>query len=129
MADAALKKKRPVYIDLIRIRLPLPGFVSILHRASGVVLFLFVIWLLGLLDRSLSSAEGFEQVRQTVAHPFAKLVLFGLAWGFLHHFCAGIRYLLLDMDVGVDLAAARASSWAVLAVSIALTLMFGAWLW
>jgi succinate dehydrogenase / fumarate reductase cytochrome b subunit len=129
MADAALKKKRPVYIDLIRIRLPLPGFVSILHRASGVVLFLFVIWLLGLLDRSLSSADGFEQVRQTVAHPFAKLVLFGLAWGFLHHFCAGIRYLLLDMDVGVDLAAARASSWAVLAVSIALTLMFGAWLW
>jgi succinate dehydrogenase cytochrome b subunit len=129
MADAALKKKRPVYIDLIRIRLPLPGFVSILHRASGVVLFLFAVWLLGLLDRSLASADGYEQVRQTVAHPFAKLVLFGLGWGFLHHFCAGIRYLLLDMDVGVDLAAARASSWAVLAVSIVLTLMFGAWLW
>jgi succinate dehydrogenase / fumarate reductase cytochrome b subunit len=129
MADAAVKKKRPVHLDLIRIRLPLPGFVSILHRVSGVFLFLFAVWLLGLLDRSLVSADGYAQVRETLSHPFAKLVLFGLAWAFLHHFCAGIRYLFLDMDVGVDLAAARASSWAVLAVSIVLTLIFGVWLW
>jgi succinate dehydrogenase cytochrome b subunit len=129
MADSVLKKKRPVHLDLIRIRLPLPGFVSILHRVSGVFLFLFAVWLLGLLDRSLASADGYAQVRETLSHPFAKLVLFGLGWAFLHHFCAGIRYLFLDMDVGVDLAAARASSWAVLAVSIVLTLIFGAWLW
>jgi succinate dehydrogenase / fumarate reductase cytochrome b subunit len=56
-------------------------------------------------------------------------VLVGIGWAFLHHFCAGIRYLLIDMHVGVDLASARASSWVVLAVSIVLTLMFGAWVW
>lgn len=129
MADAAVKKKRPVYLDLIRIRLPLPGFVSILHRVSGMVLFLFAFWLLALLDASLESPEGFAQVQETIGHPLTKLVLIGLGWAFLHHFCAGLRYLLMDMDMGVDLATTRASSWAVLAVSGILTLILGAWLW
>ena len=129
MADAALKKKRPVYIDLVRIRLPLPGFVSILHRISGILLFLLAFWLLSLLDRSLGSPEGYAQVRELIAQPFAKLVLLAAGWAFLHHFCAGIRYLLIDMHVGVDLPTARATSWAVLAVSLFLTILLGAWLW
>ena len=129
MADAALKKKRPVYIDLARIRLPLPGFVSILHRISGILLFLLAFWLLSLLDRSLGSPEGYAQVRELIAQPFAKLVLLAAGWAFLHHFCAGIRYLLIDMHVGVDLPTARATSWAVLAVSLFLTVLLGAWLW
>jgi succinate dehydrogenase / fumarate reductase cytochrome b subunit len=129
MTDAAVRKKRPVYLDLVRIRLPLPGFVSILHRISGLLLFVLAFWLLVLLDRSLASPEGYAQVRETLSHPLAKLVLVGIGWAFLHHFCAGIRYLLIDMHVGVDLASARASSWVVLAVSIVLTLMFGAWVW
>jgi succinate dehydrogenase / fumarate reductase cytochrome b subunit len=129
MNDAAVKKKRPVYLDLVRIRLPLPGFVSILHRISGLLLFVFAFWLLALLDRSLASPEGYAQIRETVAHPIVKLVLFGLGWAFLHHFCAGIRYLLIDMHIGVDLASARATSWVVFAVSIVLALTFGVWLW
>jgi succinate dehydrogenase / fumarate reductase cytochrome b subunit len=129
MNDAAVKKKRPVYLDLVRVRLPLPGFVSILHRISGLLLFALTFWLLALLDKSLASPEGYAQIRETIGHPIAKLVLFGLAWAFLHHFCAGIRYLLIDMHIGVDLASARATSWAVFAVSIVLTLIFGVWLW
>jgi succinate dehydrogenase / fumarate reductase cytochrome b subunit len=129
MTDAALKKKRPVYLDLVRIRLPLPGIVSILHRISGMLLFVLAFWLLALLDKSLASPEGYAQIRETIGHPLAKVVLFGLGWAFLHHFCAGIRYLLIDMHIGVDLASARATSWAVLAVSIVLALMFGVWLW
>ena len=129
MTDAAVKKKRPVYLDLVRIRLPLPGFVSILHRISGLLLFVLAFWLLALLDKSLVSPEGYAQIRETLGHPLAKLVLFGVGWAFLHHFCAGIRYLLIDMHIGVDLASARATSWVVLAVSIVLALMFGVWLW
>ena len=129
MTEAAARKKRPVYLDLVRIRLPLPGFVSILHRISGLLLFVFAFWLLALLDRSLTSPEGYAQIRETASHPFAKLLLIALGWAFLHHFCAGIRYLLLDMHIGVDLASARATSWAVLAVSVLLTLIFGAWIW
>jgi len=58
-----------------------------------------------------------------------KLLLLGLLWAFLHHFAAGIRYLLLDVHIGTALAPARASSFAVIGVSLVLTLIFGAWLW
>jgi succinate dehydrogenase / fumarate reductase cytochrome b subunit len=81
--------------------------------------------LLYLLDASLSSAERFDALRQTLAQPLAKLVLLGLLWAFLHHLFAGIRYLFLDVDKGVDLATARATSAAVLAVSLALTALLG----
>ena len=125
MPDASLKKKRPLWYNLSPLNLPLPGLVSILHRISGAVLFLFLLWLLYLLDGSLTSAERFEALRQTVAHPLVKLVLLGLLWAFLHHLCAGIRYLFLDIDKGVDLATARATSVAVLAVSLVLTALAG----
>jgi succinate dehydrogenase cytochrome b subunit len=124
-----MPKPRPKYLNLLQIRLPLPGVVSIMHRMSGAALFLAIPLILYLLHTSLESAHGFAAVRSLFGTPLAKLVLIGLMWGFLHHFCAGIRYLALDLDIGTDLAAARASSWAVLAVSIVLTLAFGVLLW
>jgi succinate dehydrogenase / fumarate reductase, cytochrome b subunit len=125
MPDASLKKKRPLWYNLSPLNLPLPGLVSILHRISGAALFLFLLWLLYLLDQSLTSAERFEALRQTMAQPLVKLVLLGLLWAFLHHLCAGIRYLFLDVHKGIDLATARATSVAVLAVSLVLTAFAG----
>lgn len=126
MADAVTKKKRPVYLDLVRIRLPLPGFVSILHRISGVLLFLLVlVFGVAWFAQSLVSPSGFAAVKQTLSMPFFKLVLFGALWAFLHHFCAGIRYLFLDIHMGIDLPKARATSWVVMVVSIVLTLVIG----
>jgi succinate dehydrogenase / fumarate reductase cytochrome b subunit len=125
MPDASLKKKRPLWYNLSPLNLPLPGLVSILHRISGAALFLLLLWLLYLLDQSLTSVERFEALRQTLAQPLVKLVLLGLLWAFLHHLCAGIRYLFLDVHKGVDLATARATSVAVLAVSLALTALAG----
>ena len=123
-------KQRPVYLDLIRIRLPLPGIVSILHRVSGALLFLVGIpLLLGGLAASLESEESYGEVKAAFAHPLAKLVLIGFLWAYLHHFFAGIRFLLLDLLQGIELASARRSSMAVLAVSLALTLVIGARLW
>ncbi|MCZ7564098.1 MAG: succinate dehydrogenase, cytochrome b556 subunit [Burkholderiales bacterium] len=129
MAELTAKRKRPVYLDLVRIRLPLPGFVSILHRVSGALLFFAGFALLWLLDASLRSPEQYEAMRAVAAHPFAKLVLTVLAWAFLHHFFAGIRYLFIDADIGVALGAARKSSWAVLAASLLVTALAAAWLW
>ena len=60
-----------------------------------------------------------------MSQPLAKLVLLGLLWSFLHHLCAGIRYLFLDIHKGIDLASARATSGVVLAVSLALTAVLG----
>ena len=124
-----MAKPRPKYLNLIRIRLPLPGLVSILHRISGAALFLFLPGLLCLFQASLGAPDDFDVVKGAMANPLVKLTLIGLLWAFLHHLCAGIRYLALDLDYGTDLAPARASSWAVLAVSIALTAILGARLW
>jgi succinate dehydrogenase cytochrome b subunit len=129
MPDLTAKKKRPRWYNLSPLNLPVPGLVSIFHRVSGALLFLGLAWFLYLLDMSLSSESGFARVRALVGHPAAKLALFALAWAYLHHFCAGIRYLFLDIDRGVDLAATRKSSYAVLAVSLALTALLGARLW
>jgi succinate dehydrogenase / fumarate reductase, cytochrome b subunit len=121
MAESA--KQRPKYLTLTEIRLPIAGFVSILHRVSGAGLFLLLPWLVFLFDLSLKSPESFARFQGYVAHPFVKLVLFGLIWAFLHHFCAGIRFLLLDVHVGIDKRQSQASAKAVLAVSLALSLI------
>ena len=122
-------KKRPKHLDLLKIRLPLPGWVSILHRISGAVLFLFIPFLLWLLQASLGSAEAYAGFKSVLVNPLVKFVLFGLVWAFLHHFFAGIRYLALDMHQGIELGPARASSTVVLVVSILLTLLIGVQLW
>jgi succinate dehydrogenase / fumarate reductase, cytochrome b subunit len=123
-------KRRPVYLNLVAIRLPVPGIASILHRVSGAVLFLFVLPLmLCAVQASLASPESFAALKAVFAHPLAKLVSIGFVWAYLHHFCAGIRYLLIDVHVGDDLLPARRSSVVVIAVSLLLTLIVGVRLW
>jgi succinate dehydrogenase / fumarate reductase cytochrome b subunit len=129
MSEVTVRKQRPKYLAINEIRLPLPGIVSILHRVSGAGLFLLLPFLLYLLDRSLGSPETFETFAAVVDNGFIKLILFGLLWAYLHHFCAGIRFLMLDMHKGVDLEPARKSSKIVLVVSITLTLIIGVVLW
>lgn len=124
-----IAKHRPKYLNLFEIKLPLPGWVSILHRISGAGLFLMLpllIWLLGL---SLGSAESYGSFRAIVGHWFVKLILLGLLWAYLHHFCMGIRILLLDIHVGIEKRQAFNSSIAVLVVSLTLTALLGVRLW
>ena len=120
---------RPKYLNLYQIRLPVPGFVSILHRISGFGMFAFAWAILWLLQMSLESPESYEQARTVVQSWIGKLFLIGMSWAFLHHFFAGLRFLLLDTHVGVDLAGARRTSWAVLVLSIAGTVIVGANIW
>lgn len=122
-------KNRPKFLDLREIRLPLPGIVSILHRISGGGLFLFLPFLIYLFDLSLTSPETFATYKAIVGHWFVKLILLGLLWAYLHHFCAGIRFLLLDLHKGIELEPARQSARVVLMVSLALTVILGVWLW
>ena len=124
-----MNTSRPKYLNLVQIKLPLPGFVSILHRLSGALLFLILPFLLYLFQKSVGSPESFQVFKNIIDHVIVKIVLLGIAWSFLHHFCAGIRYLLLDLRVGIDLPHARASSWAVLAISLILTAVVGVYLW
>lgn len=119
-----MTKQRPKFLAIHEIRLPLAGFASILHRISGAGLFLMLPLLVYVLQLSLDrTPEGAAAFRELVGNPFVKLILFGLSWAFLHHFCMGIRILLIDIHVGVEKAASRKSATAVMAVSLALTLV------
>jgi succinate dehydrogenase / fumarate reductase cytochrome b subunit len=135
MSSAAAKKARPKYLSLsallFEIRLPAPAWVSGLHRISGALLFFpFAAWLLYLLDTSLASQQGFDHVREHyLKMPLAKLGLLVFIWAYAHHFCAGIRFLFLDLNKGIDLPQARMTSFVVFAASIALTALFAWRLW
>ncbi len=124
-----MNKQRPKHLALHHIKLPLPGFVSFLHRISGFMLFLALPLLLLMLQYSLRSIVTYTQLMEVLAHPLVKLVLIGLMWGFLHHFCAGLRYLAIDLHLVRNLARARSSGTAVLVVSLLLTVLFGVKLW
>jgi succinate dehydrogenase / fumarate reductase cytochrome b subunit len=124
-----MNKKRPKHLALHLIKLPLPGFVSILHRVSGLLLFLALPLLLWMLQYSLRSIETYTQLQTVFAHTLFKLLMLGLLWAFLHHFCAGLRYLAIDLHYVRSLAQARSSSKVVLAVSLMLTVLLGAKLW
>ena len=122
MAEMTIKK-RPKNLDLTTIQLPLPGKVSILHRVSGAGLFLFLPVILWLFSASLTSAETFATFKSVFASLPAKFIMAGLIWAFVHHACAGIRFLLLDMHIGIEKEEARKSAVMVFAVSIPLTLV------
>jgi succinate dehydrogenase / fumarate reductase cytochrome b subunit len=124
-----MNKIRPKHLALHLIKLPLPGFVSILHRVSGLALFLALPLLLMMLQYSLRSIVTYEQLMDVLAHPLAKLMLLGLLWSFLHHFCAGLRYMAIDLHYVSNLKQARDSSKIVMLVSLLLTLLLGVRLW
>lgn len=124
----ALKKDRPQYrnihvTQILRYRMPLAAIVSILHRISGVLIFLLLPFVLFLLDQSLTSELSFEYFKGFLAHPLAKLIVLVLAWGYLHHFCAGVRHLLLDVHFALTKEAARKTALTTLCVSLFLTLL------
>ncbi|HUH88156.1 MAG TPA: succinate dehydrogenase, cytochrome b556 subunit [Pusillimonas sp.] len=132
MSDSA-SKPRPQFRNLnfgqllvLSYHLPLAAKASILHRISGFLLVLSLpLVLIPLFAASITSAESFAGMREWVSNPLCKLVLLVLIWGYLHHFCAGIRYLLLDLHIGMDKASSKKSAGVVLGVSLALTLVFG----
>jgi succinate dehydrogenase / fumarate reductase cytochrome b subunit len=96
---------------------------------SGAALFLFIPFMLVLLELTLESPAGFLRFKAVLTHWAVKLLVIGLVWAYLHHLLAGIRHLALDLDYGTELPAARASSLAVLVIGIVLAITFGAVVW
>ncbi len=122
------RKTRPEFrnihvTQILQYRMPPPALVSIMHRISGAALFLALPFLLWLFDLSLISEDSFDRMAMIGSGAVVKLVLLVLIWAFLHHFVAGIRYLVLDMLVGLDREQARKNALAVFAVSLPLTLV------
>ena len=120
---------RPVFLNLFQIRLPIPGVVSIAHRISGVLLFLAIPVFLLLFQRSLQGEAGFSQTLTWLQSPLVMLMTLVVVWSLLHHWLAGIRYLFIDLDVGVERMAARRTAWVVLVLAPVLTLILLGVLW
>lgn len=134
-----LSKKRPefrninIFNDVRTYRLPLAGWVSILHRASGGIMFLLLPLVVWLFDNSVSSELSFDVFRSAfdaglgfVPGWLFKLVVLGLIWAYLHHLIAGVRHLYMDMFHAVSKEFGKSSAIFTMALSIGLTLILGA---
>ncbi|MBM3386495.1 MAG: succinate dehydrogenase, cytochrome b556 subunit [Betaproteobacteria bacterium] len=134
-----LARKRPEFrninalSDLPSYRLPVAGFVSILHRISGALMFLLMPFIIWVFDNSLSSEISYAKFSAAfnvglgfVPGWFMKLVALALIWAYLHHFIAGLRHLYMDVCHAVSKEFGKSSAIATLALSIGLTLVLGA---
>jgi succinate dehydrogenase cytochrome b subunit len=123
----AASRKRPVNLNLLQLTLQLPigGVVSIIHRATGALLVLLIPYALYLLQSSLESPMRFEQVRASLAGGVGRIALLLALWVLIQHFYSGLRHLFMDIDVGVELAAARRSAWLTLAASVITVALLG----
>ncbi|AUY36485.1 succinate dehydrogenase, cytochrome b556 subunit [Pseudomonas soli] len=125
----AVKSQRPVNLDLRTIKLPITAYTSILHRISGVILFLGLAIMLYALGKSLGSEEGFAEVKACLTSPLAKLVTWGLLSGLLYHLVAGVRHLIMDMGGGETLEGGKLGSKIVIVISVVLIVLAGVWVW
>lgn len=125
----AVKSQRPVNLDLRTIKLPVTAYTSILHRISGVILFLGLAIMLYALGKSLGSEEGFGEVKACLTSPLAKFVTWGLLSALLYHLVAGVRHLTMDMGIGETLEGGKLGSKIVIVISVVLIVLVGVWVW
>ena len=124
-----MSKERPVHLDLLKIKFPSTAIISILHRISGVLLFLLLPCILLAFRYSLISADGFATVQLVLHNAVAKVVLWVLLISIVHHFFAGIRHLFMDLGFGESMFMAKMTSWLVFIIDIILFILIGVWLW
>ena len=116
-----INRQRPFFLNLMAIRLPIGGIVSILHRVSGAGLSLAIPLLLFLFSRSVRSPYYYERVTGRFSGGLGWLIGLGLLWALLHHFLAGLRHLGFDFGLGEGKGQARTSAWLTLGLAMALT--------
>jgi len=124
-----VKPNRPVNLDLGTIALPLPAKASILHRVSGVALFVAVAVLLYLFDLSLSGEEGFARAAGLLATTPAKLVIWAVLAALIYHTVAGVKHLLMDIGIGESLQGGIMAARITFAVAAVLIVLAGVWVW
>jgi succinate dehydrogenase / fumarate reductase cytochrome b subunit len=112
------KNKTRIYLNLLQIRLPVTGMVSILHRVSGVLLTLCLPLSLYYLQLSLTDEPGFRAAGALLATWPMRLLILVLVWAFAHHLFAGMRHLLQDLDLGVSRQGGRRGAWAILVLGL-----------
>lgn len=124
-----MKDNRPVNLDLTKFRFPLPAITSILHRISGVLIFVGTAVLLWMLSESLASAQGFARTAELLTAPLTKFVVWVILSGLLYHLIAGIRHLLMDVGIGETLQGGRQGAVMIVVFSVISIVLAGVWVW
>ena len=119
-----MNNNQPVYLNLFKIKLPLPAIISLLHRVTGVVLILAIPFSLYLLQLSMHNEADFQRAVDLLNHPFIILCEVMIFAALIYHFFAGIRFLLMDIDIGENKKPARVSSWMVVGATTLSSLIF-----
>ncbi|RTL01407.1 MAG: succinate dehydrogenase, cytochrome b556 subunit [Proteobacteria bacterium] len=122
---------RPIYLDIPKLgsRMSITAKISILHRVSGVLMFLAIPLVLFLLHKTLTDQTFYNQSCAILGLPVMKLIYLVLIWAVMHHVCAGIRFLFLDIEMGLERATAQKTARLVLVVSLVLTAIMGVLIW
>lgn len=124
-----MNKKRPVNLDLGTLKFPPMAIASILHRISGVLLFILLPVMLYILGQSLHSADSFLQTKIMISSPVYKLILWAFSASLTYHVLAGFRHILMDMGLGEDLETGRRTSILVIVLAVISTIILGIWIW
>ncbi|WP_419419550.1 succinate dehydrogenase, cytochrome b556 subunit [Legionella sp. D16C41] len=124
-----MNKKRPVNLDLTTIKFPPMAIASILHRISGLALFLLFPFILYYLDLALASPDSFANLQTILAGIGAKLLLWAFGAALIYHLLAGIRHVIMDAGYGEHVSSGRNSAIFVIVAAIILTLLLGFWIW
>ena len=124
-----MKDNRPVNLNLATFKWPITAISSILHRISGVLLFLAVPFCLWALEKSLSSKAEFNQVKQLLQGNFPKLILWAILSLLTYHIIAGFRHLLMDAGIGESLEGGVAGSQIVIVLGVLSAAGLGVWIW
>ncbi len=129
MMVSKVKDNRPVNLDIGTMRLPITAWASITHRVTGVALFVGMAVLLWLLDTSLSSAEGFAAAAGVLDSAIAKLIVWGVVSALIYHSLAGVKHIVMDFGIGETMEGGVTGARIVIALSVVLILIAGAWIW
>lgn len=105
------------------------AIASILHRISGILLFVLLPFMLYLLQLSLQSEVGFSEMKAIISHPLGKLILLGFSASMVYHLLAGIRHVIMDIGYGDHLESGRRSAVWVIVLAVLFTIILGIWIW
>lgn len=124
-----VNKKRPVNLDLVSLKFSPMAIASILHRISGVVLFLSLPIILFILGQSVQSEVSYAHIKTLLTHSCYKLVLWAFGAALIYHVLAGIRHMIMDFGFGEELGAGRRTAVLVIVLALILTIFLGYWIW
>ena len=124
-----VENNRPIFLNLMQIKFPITAITSILHRISGVIIFIFIPFVLYMLHQSLESVTTFNNLMAHESGVFWRLMVWLLLISVIYHILAGFRHLAMDCGFADSMRAATVTSWILILLAIAFIILTGFWVW